>query len=597
MIPEKIITDIREQTDIVQVIGAVLDLKRAGRNFKALCPFHGEKTPSFMVSPDKQIFHCFGCGKGGNVFNFIMENEGVSFLEAVRKLAQNLGINIDRYIAVGENRQKFDPYYRAMEFAGKYYREMLTAGPDCERARDYLEKRDMGSDIIDRFDIGYAPPVWDNLYRAAADAGISREVLLELRLIMRSRGGSGYRDYFRNRIIFPIFTVSNRLVGLAGRVLDNSEPKYLNSSESPIYSKGKILYGLNQSRSEIRRSEDVVIVEGYIDYLMLWMKGLRNICAVCGTALTEDQAHLLARYAKRVYIINDGDRAGVRAAVRAADQLLVEGLDIQVVVLPENEDPDSFVRKYGADVLRERMRSAPNYFTYLKAEAEKDPRRITQRKKQVLDHVLGAVSRVSNGVSKDLLLQELSGLFSIPVETLRTGLKAEKGKPRSTVETGKTASSKREQIQKEILRLGLEEKEYARMIVENLLEEDLEGELFREYYKVLDSALKNNIDCKSPDFIGNMKNPELSRLAAEIALLEPPPGPARELLADSLLWLKKAALRDELAGLKKRINELQVEESEESSREEVEIGEAYRKIAKELQTLGLKEDNRSDESR
>lgn len=191
MIPERVINDIRDRTDIVQIIGSVLDLKRSGRNFKALCPFHAEKTPSFMVSPDKQIYHCFGCGKGGNAFNFVMDYEGVGFVEAVRKLAKDAGVDVERYLSGGETRERLEPYYRAVEFASGFYRDMLSRGEGSERARAYLAEREIDEELIDSFGIGFAPPGWDNFHRAATGAGISIDILLELNLVMRSRGGAG----------------------------------------------------------------------------------------------------------------------------------------------------------------------------------------------------------------------------------------------------------------------------------------------------------------------------------------------------------------------------------------------------------------------
>ncbi len=596
MIPDSIINDIRERTDIVEVIGSVLDLKRSGRNFKALCPFHGEKTPSFMISPDKQIFHCFGCGKGGNAFNFIMEYEGVSFVGAVRKLASELGVDVEKFIQGGEDKQKLDPYYEAMEYAGEFYRKILRDSPDAGKAREYLKNRGIGGEIIDRLAIGFAPSGWDVFYRSAISAGISREILLELNLAHRSRGGSGFRDYFRNRIIFPISSISNRMVAMAGRVMDGSEPKYLNSPESPIYSKSRILYGLNQSRDEIRKARSAVIVEGYIDYLMLVVNGIENVAAVCGTSLTEEQSKLLARYTKHVYIVNDGDRAGIKAAVRAADRFLVDNFDIQIVVLPDGEDPDSLVRKRGADALRGLMRSAPDYFSYLKGEAEKGPR-TAYRRSQVIAHLLESVSRIGDAVARDVLLQEISGLFDIPADVLRAGLKSGNKRSSAKGERDRPVRSKREQIQKELLRLALEETDYARTILENLMEEDFEGELFRKYYKALDLALKKNIDIRSPDFIGAITDPELSKLASEIALMDRQPGPVLEMLDDTLVWVKKAALRGEMAEMRKRIGELQQQNDGKGSTEELEIAEAYRKIAREYKKLGIKEDDRSDGSR
>ena len=593
MIPEQVINDIRDRSDIVQVIGGVLDLKRSGRNFKALCPFHPEKTPSFMVSPDKQIYHCFGCGKGGNVFSFLMEYEGVGFVESVRKLGKDLGIDVERYLGQGEHREKLEPYYRVLEFAIDFYSRMLESGQGSEQAREYLKKREIDGDMIETFRIGFAPPGWDNFYKASVEGGISLDILLELNLVMRSRGGSGYRDYFRNRIMFPISTISNRAVGLAGRVLDSSEPKYLNTAESRIYSKGKILYGLNNSRDFIRKGKTAILLEGYMDYLMLWKKEIRNISAVCGTSLTEDQTRLLARYANRVYIINDGDRAGIRAAVRASDQLLIQGLEARVVVLPEGEDPDSYVRKMGADALHDLMRSAPHYFNYLKGEAEKGSG-TANRKNQVIQHLLDSISRVGDGVKKDLYIQEISDLFGVPVETLRTNLRRPVDRKKEEP-SSKPRDNRRLKYQKSLLRLGLERDNYAREIVESLSEEDFEGPAFRRMYTELKGALERRADFERLDLTGTEEDSELSKLFSEIALMDPPPGPAEDFITDTVLWLKRMSLRDELDLMKKRLKELQLQQGDDA--EGLEIAEAYRKISRELKKMGIKEDSRIDGSR
>jgi DNA primase len=581
MIPQKIIEEIRERTDIVQVIGSFLDLKKAGRSYKALCPFHGEKTPSFMVNPDKQIYHCFGCGKGGNVFHFLMEYEGVGFIEAVTRLGRDLGIDVDRYSADGDRKEKLEPYYRAMDFTARFYARMLEEDAGAAAARGYLDRRELGADIVKEFSLGFAPSGWDALYREAMEKGLSRDVLLDLNLVMKSRGGSGYRDYFRNRIVFPIESLSNRVVGLAGRVMDDSEPKYLNTMESPIYYKGKMLYGLNHAKEGIRKGGTAIIVEGYMDYLMLWKNGFRNVCAVCGTSFTQDQGRLLARYANHVYIINDGDRAGVRASVRAADELLIAGLDSNVVVLPEGEDPDSFVRKRGADELREFMRSAPHYFTFLKNEALSGSR-TTYRKGQVIKHLLGALSSVTDRVRQELYIQEIANLFDVPAPTLRSGLTARKQTGKAPEQPLLETENLRVRHQKMLFRLGLEDERYARMILDGLDIGDLEGTRFMDYYKALDSALKNNIDIKSSAFTGGIEDPELSALASEIALLPLPPGPHEQFLADTLVWLKKEALKEELDLMKKRLRTLEAAGGENAEREIREITKAYQELSRKL---------------
>lgn len=585
MIPQKVIEDIRERTDIVQLVGSFLDLKRSGRNYKALCPFHPEKTPSFMVNPDKQIYHCFGCGKGGNAFHFLMDYEGIGFVEAVERLGKELGIDVAKYSAAGDRREKLEPYYRAMEFAVRFYQRMLREGQGSETARRYLERREITQAEIDEFSIGFAPVGWDHFYRAVMEAGVSREILLELNLIMKSRGGSGYRDYFRNRVMFPIESLTNRFVGLAGRVLDDSEPKYLNTTESPIYSKGRMLYGLNHSKDGIRRGGSAIIVEGYMDYLTLWKSGFHNVGAVCGTSFTQDQARLLARYANRVYIINDGDRAGIRASVRAADELLVVGLESSVVILPEGEDPDSFVRKKGAEELRAEMRSAPNYFGFLREQALGGSR-TTYRTSEVIKHLLQAVSSVTDSVRQELYLQEMSKLFDVPVSSLRPGL-GKRARPEKAAVEGPREETRRERFQKLVFRVGLEDERFARMIVENLDIGELEGAPYMDYYKALDSAVKKHIDTGSSAFTAGIEDPDLGRLATEIALLPLPPGPIDRFLADTIIWLKKEALRDELETMKKRLRVLEAKSGESTAEEIEEITRAYQELSKKLKSLRL----------
>ncbi len=590
MIPEEKINEIRERTDIVDLIGSVLDLKKTGRNYKALCPFHGEKTPSFVVSPDKQIYHCFGCGKGGNAFGFLMEYEGISFVEAAKRLAEKAGMDISRYLGKGGARKRLDPFYHAMEFAGNFYRRTLKENQKAEKARTYLEKRGIEQELVEGFALGYAPPSWDGLYRAAAEAGIPREILLKLKLVMRSRGGSGFRDYFRNRVIFPIHNITGRILGLAGRVLDDSEPKYLNTVESPIYSKSKILYGLSSSKDHIRKSKTAILVEGYMDFLVLWKAGFKNTCAVCGTSFTKEQGRLLARYAKRVYIINDGDRAGVRASVRAADQLLAESVGAKIVTLPPDEDPDSIVTKRGADALSELMESASDYFKYMLEVAEKKGGdRI--RKSQVIKHLTDSISRVEDDIDRELYLQDVSELFKIPVETVRAQISGRK----KSVRTAEKRSTKYDKIkanQKLLFRFGLEKNKFAEKIVDNLMEDDLEGDLFRRYFIALREAVEEGVDIDKAEFFGRMTDPDISDLASEIAFTEIPPGPMEELLDDTLMWLKRVALKREMWMMKERIRELEEEPGKENAAEEMEIAEAYRKVAREYKKLGMQGGNR-----
>ncbi|MBD3178588.1 MAG: toprim domain-containing protein, partial [Candidatus Latescibacteria bacterium] len=494
-----------------------------------------------------------------------------------------------KYLGRGGSRKKLDPFYHAMEFAGNFYGRNLQDSKLRKNAIGYLKKRGLDKETIEYFRLGLAPPGWDNLYRAATENGIDRETMLKLKLVLRSRGGSGYRDYFRNRLIFPIFNITGRMVGLAGRVLDSSEPKYLNTVESPIYSKGRILYGLNFCRDNIRKSKSAILVEGYMDLIMLWKAGFRNVCAVCGTSFTPDQSRLLARYAKRVYIINDGDRAGVKAAVRAADQLLIEGLEPRIVVLPEGEDPDSFVRNRGSAALKELIRSSSDYFRYLRTVAgEGEENRF--RRGQVIKHLIGTVSGIENSVDRDLCLQDISELFDIPVKNLREQLKKGRGR-RKQEQLHTTSREKAGDNEKLLFRLGLEKEEFAEKILENLLEDDLEGELLRKYFHIFKEAVEEGMDVRNAEFFGRISDSEVAELATEIAFMDLPPGPGGRLLNDTLLWIKRNALRKEMEMMKERIESLRSDPDGGSSGEEIEIAEAYRRVASELKNLGLQGGN------
>ncbi len=597
MIPEEVIQEIRDRTDIVEVIGSVVNLQRKGQNYVALCPFHQDKKPSFTVSPRKQIYHCFGCHRGGNVINFLMEYEGTGFVDVVRRLGRDAGVEVEQYLKKDKVRSsRFQRFYRAMEFAAGFYQKALNSRKDAGKAKQYLKKRGISSGTVDEFSIGFAPSGWDNLEKAATREGIGLETLLKLDLVRKNRRGGGQHDYFRNRLIFPIKSLSRRYVGLAGRVLDDSEPKYLNSSESPIYSKGKILYGLADSRENIRKSGNVILVEGYMDYLMLWDKNIRNAAAVCGTALTKEQAGILARLAKRVYIINDGDEAGTRAAVRAADQLIGEELEVQIVKLPRREDPDSFVKKHGADALKSRMRSAPNYFSYLREEAERGKNK-TYRRNQVIKHLLNSVERVRDPIRRELYYQEISELFKVPVDALRNGASfrggVERGRGRRKTVSGK--SNKREEFQKIIFRIALENKNFAEILLNGIEMEVLEGELYRKLFSMIDQAVDSNIDIGDSAFLGSIDEPELARFVSELALMDLPPGPVESFLVDTMIWLKSAWLRDRKDHLKMKLTELE-EDGKSESEEAVRIVEDYRDVTKKLKSFCPGEGRESNES-
>jgi DNA primase len=360
MIPDGIVDEVRARVDIVEIIGEHLPLKRAGKEFRALCPFHQEKTPSFYVVPAKGFYKCFGCGESGDAFSFLMKHGGHSFQDALRQVAARVGVEIPER---GGERAVDDPHrliYETIAFAADFYHRQLQESAAGARARDYLETRGIGPAVIERFQLGYAPDEWRALREAAHGQGIEDELLLEAGLIkVAERGGEPY-DRQRDRVIFPITDARGRVIAFGGRLLGTREgaPKYLNSPETPVYHKGEHLYGLSWAKTSIRRERSVLVVEGYMDYVSLAAREIENVVAGLGTAMTVEQAALVARYTQQVLLLYDSDAAGLRATFRSADALLGAGVHPLVVTLPGGEDPDSVVRRGGAAALRPHLDAA-----------------------------------------------------------------------------------------------------------------------------------------------------------------------------------------------------------------------------------------------
>jgi DNA primase len=359
-----IVAQVLSATDIVQLIGAYVELKAAGTaRFKARCPFHAEKTPSFIVSRDRQHYHCFGCGKGGDAINFLCEFEGLTFSEALRKLADRASIRLP---AMTERDGKED-YLRAQliefgKFASTFFKNTLEDVLKGSVARQYLKTRQLKPETIKRFGLGYAPDGWSSLLDAARTAGFKDPVAEASGLVRR--GDRGVYDFFRNRLMIPIRDVSNNVVAFGGRDLGDGTPKYINSPENALYKKSRVLYGLCEGRDAMRREKRAILVEGYFDLMRCFDAGIENVVATCGTALTPEQAALIHRYVPEVVIVYDTDAAGIRAALRGVGLLTDAGLTVRAMTLPDGKDPDDFIRAHGADAFRDLVNGALDFVTF-----------------------------------------------------------------------------------------------------------------------------------------------------------------------------------------------------------------------------------------
>lgn len=350
LISEDVINQVKDRVDIAEVVGQHVSLTRAGQNLKGLCPFHQEKSPSFTVSPSRQIFHCFGCGAGGNVFTFLMRITGASFPDTVRELGQKFGVDVpDSGSSVGPQAAQTIRFEQLNRAVAAWFRQNLRDGVTGATARDYLASRGIYTETIERFEIGCAPAEWDGLSKALSKQGFPQSDLSAVGVTVAREHASGAYDRFRARVMFPIMDLRKRVIGFGGRILGEGTPKYLNSPDTPLFKKGQTLYALDLAREAVARLKTVIVVEGYFDAVALHQAGLTHTVATLGTALTAEHIQVLRRFASKVVLLFDPDPAGVRAALRGLDLFVNSGIGVKVVTLPAGEDPDTYVRKEGPD--------------------------------------------------------------------------------------------------------------------------------------------------------------------------------------------------------------------------------------------------------
>ncbi|MBN8706379.1 MAG: DNA primase [Bacteroidetes bacterium] len=409
---DQFIASVQDANDVLDIVSERVQMKKKGTNYWGNCPFHNEKTPSFSVNPAKRIFKCFGCGKGGSVFNFIMEYENVSFYDAVKILAEKAHIELPKNEREqSENFSAEDSLYEVNRWAAKIFFENLKLD-DGKPTRDYLEKRGITNESIVKFGVGYAHSGWDDLKSSAYRDQVRTELLEQLGLIIRGENGSTY-DRFRDRVMFPIQDPVGRVIGFGGRVMTPTVDfaKYMNSPESIIYNKSRVLYGLFQAKEDIRKRDEVILVEGYLDVISLHQHGIKNVVATSGTALTPDQIKLVKRYTQKNFIfLYDGDNAGLKAMERSIELLFDEGLFPQIVMLPDGQDPDSYVQKLGSEAFLDYLTRYRKSFIefiieYSSIKGEGDN---VQNRQQVIGRLIELISRFPDPVGREIMVQEVS---------------------------------------------------------------------------------------------------------------------------------------------------------------------------------------------
>src|SRR3990172_455819 len=509
-IPEIKIEEIRSAADIVDIISEFVQLRKRGKNFIGLCPFHSEKTPSFTVSEDKQIFHCFGCHAGGNIYKFLMEYEKISFIEAIQEVAARVGINLEYEEDTTGKDSEQEILYELNIQAARYFSDNLLNSPAGEIARKYFQERKIKPQIMRAFGLGHALNGWENFVEYAKSQKIDLERAIQLGLIGQQNDGRLF-DKFSDRIIFPIFSANGRVIAFAGRILENKEgaAKYLNSPESMIYVKGRVLYGLSFSKDEIRKLDKAILVEGYMDLISLYQNGIKNIVAVSGTALTEDQVQLLSRYTKNVVLLFDADTAGIKASMRSIELLLKRDIEVKIATLPSGEDPDSYINKFGKDEFDELIRKAQNFLEYQTAYYESQHYFEDHNKTaEAIRELVKLLALIEDELKRNLLLKSVAKRFNLREKLLET-------------ELDKTLTRRvREESSKQLVKDGRPNKEKAGMHFATLetksgINYTLEKELVKLLYEGNREIIELIFKHFSPDDFNYQFHQELVNLVYE----------------------------------------------------------------------------------
>ncbi|WP_159446291.1 DNA primase [Desulfonispora thiosulfatigenes] len=426
-IPQEIIDEITARADIVEVIKEFIPLKKEGRNFKGLCPFHHEKTPSFTVSAEKQIFHCFGCGVGGNVYSFLMKMDNISFPESIKRLGEKTGVAIpETEISASEKNKitKRERLFKINDLTSRFYHKILVDSKQGKLAREYLQKRGINLETINKFKIGYAIDSWDSLLKFMMKKDIKPQELLDLGLISPRKSGNGYYDRFRGRLIFPIWDSRGGVVAFGARILGQGEPKYLNSPDTPLFNKSYHLYGINLAKNNIRDKDMALIVEGYMDVIACYQHGVKNAVASLGTAFTKYQANLLMRYSYNLGICYDADAAGSKASLRGLDVLSDLGCNVSVINLPKGLDPDEYLQKEGKDGLELLIKDGQSLIEYkLTHSMENNEIIAIQGKLKVIEDLAEDLLKMKSFVLRQGAIDLISKKLGLPSETIISELK------------------------------------------------------------------------------------------------------------------------------------------------------------------------------
>ena len=560
------VSEIRDRSSILEVVSDYVNLKKIGRYHKGLCPFHSEKTPSFMVNEEKQIFHCFGCGTGGDVFAFLMKIGSFSFPQALEELAKRYGIALPRQEPSPREKKemaKKEIFFKINQTAMEYFCQVLTLQKEGEEGRKYLAQREMKQEVIEEYRLGYAPDRWDGLVQHLREKKVPLEMAWELGLI-HPKKKEGWYDVFRGRILFPVLDLHHRVVGFGGRLIKEGQPKYLNSPESVIYRKGEILYGLPAARPSVSEKDCVIIVEGYFDLLTLHQSGVKQSVATQGTALTPHHIRTLKRYTQNVITLFDGDTAGIKATLRSLPLFLEEEVAARTIALPQGEDPDGYLRKGNLKAFEKKLtEAAPLIDFFFESLMKTQDIRSIDGKIRIAREGMALVSRIPDRIRRDFYVKALAGRLDIEESMLHEMLHPAQGeRPKGE------GNLKREPLGKGfpkseemIVRLMVHSPELIRTVSQEGIVELFESPILQRIAGELEEVYekKGKLDVRDP--LGSMPEdlqPELSRMAFQEKGLGD--GPREKMLQDCIQKIRQRRLKQDKTELLKKMREAEREE-------------------------------------
>ncbi|MBE7545977.1 DNA primase [Candidatus Kuenenia stuttgartiensis] len=591
-IPQEKIAEIQFAADIVQIISEYIQLKQSGKAFIGLCPFHSEKTPSFFVNPDKKLFKCFGCGEGGTVFQFVMKQEGMDFVEAVKLVASKSRVDLTQIYAkeTSLSSSKKTHLYETTRFAATFYQKMLLDAMKGKKARDYLLKRKINDHSIKNFCIGYAPAEWDSLVKMCKGGNVSMYQLQQAGLIIQKKERDSYYDRFRDRLIFPILDIRKQVVGFGGRALDDSLPKYLNSPETVLFNKSNILYGIDIAKSAILKKQKVILMEGYTDVIMAHQHGIEWAVAVLGTAISKQHLRSLRQYCSRVILLLDADSAGQKSSDRNLDIFIEEEFDVKIAQLPKGYDPCDFLLAEGPEKFLSYIDSAKDFFHFkIEFAATKWDMSTVHGKANALNNVLATAMKTPDAIKRNLLIKLISEEMSIDEAALWSHIKNVK-RPLSVPANNNNQKTKQRldassMAEREILYLMLSCNSLIPRIINEKIPEEFDNKDFLEIAGRIVEIYQKNKAVKEEDVLHSIGEARLNKLLVDIVTTREFQDMTdyRDRLEACILFFKRRNRRKDIHITKKKM--LETARSSHKEEDIVMLLEEYHKKSRNIHAL------------